>query len=217
MNFRWVESKFHESYQALNETSCQQFGQVVEKLLKSTFIIRSRAEDYTDYCFIVEHKSLFESFFSLLDEEFILDFENSLAYVKPTSGRLRVQLGKFDTLILLILRLAYHQKMIEVGTDDKAILITVGELIEKATQTGVFEERNLAKKSYYLETLRKFRKHRIIDFSAAQLDDETTINILPTILALIPSNSIDEIAERIKLLDRSADNSEGGDEDEEAE
>lgn len=217
MNFRQNESVFHDKYQELNETSCQQFAQVVEKILKSTFIIRSRNEDYPDYRFIAEHKSLFESFFLLLDEDFVLEPEIAVAYIKPTSGRLRVRLGKFDTLILFILRQVYHQKKGEAGSDNSIIQITVGELIERASQTGVFDARNVAKKTYYWETLTKLRKHKIIDFSTTQLDDGTTINIFPSILALIPSNSIDDLTDKIKLLGKSDDDSEGGDEDEEAE
>lgn len=216
MNLREIEDKFHEGYQALNETACQRFGQTVEKILKSSFIVRARSEDFQDYVFITEHKLLFESFFFLLGEEFILDVSNSFAYVKAASGRMRVRLRKFDTLILLILRLTYHQKMKEAGTFDRVVQITVGELKEKAEQTGVVE-KDVAKKTYYADTLMKLRKHHVIDYSASQIDDGTTINILPSILALIPQDSIDEIAIRIRLLGKSNDETDGGDDDEEAE
>ena len=216
MNLREIEDKFHEGYQSLTETNCQRFGQVVEKILKSTFVVRAQSDDYQDYVFITEHKSLFEAFFSLLGEEFDLDVSNSFAYVKSASGRMRVRLRKFDTLILLVLRLTYHQKMKEAGTFDRVVQVTVGELIEKAGQTGVVD-KDLAKKTYYMDTLVKLRKHRIIDYSASQIDDGTTINILPSILALIPQDSIDEITNRIKLFGKSSDDVEGGDDDEEAE
>lgn len=215
MNLREIEDKFHEGYQSLNETNCQRFGQVIEKILKYTFVVRYKDEDYQDYVFIVEHKSLFENFFLLLGEEFVLDVSNSVAYVKSTSGRMRIRLRKFDTLILLVLRLTYHQKMKEAGTLDRVAQVTVGELIDKAGQTGVVD-KDLTKKTYYTDTFVKMRKHRIIDYSASQIDDGTIINIMPSILDLIPQDSIDEITDRIKLLGKASED-EGGDDDEETE
>lgn len=217
MNSHEFENKFHDEYQKLSETNCQKFGKIVEKMLGSTFILRSRDEDYQDYVFISEHQTLFENFFQIIAEEFINNKLYSFAYVKSISGRLHVRLRKFDTLILLLLRSSFHQKMADRGSFDNVVQISVGELIEKASQTSVIDDKGLTKKSYYVDTLVKLRKHRIIDYSTSQISDDTIINILPSILVLIPQDSLESISEMIRRLGKSKDDSEGGEEDEETE
>lgn len=101
---------FQAKYTALIDTDRKNVSRIANKLLSDTFIIKEKQTDREDYYFCAEDRSLFESFFSLLDYSFSVLPDNGLVYIATAANRNRVRLSKFDTALLLILRKSYNQK-----------------------------------------------------------------------------------------------------------
>lgn len=200
---------FDDAYSLMSETHQTEFSRIFSKLMNQNFILKECDDDRKDYFFLMENKELFQNFFSIVDYELIYDANNHCFYLKTLENRNRVRLTKFDTAVLLILRKIYYAKRREITSDDK-VLITLDELVDQVRTTQIFVPDK--KISSYSETLRKFRTHKIVDYSGSKIFIEMNIQILSSILIVVPQENIDEVLSRLETL--KVDN--GGDSDEDS-
>ena len=201
--------QFHSEYETLSESRQNDFSRIVSRLQNETFIIKECETDKDDYFFLLEHTSLFSNYFALTDYDFIADSNRLCFYIKTSLNRNRVQLNKFDTVVLLNLRLIYHQKKKEASSFDN-VLFSLDELVEKVRTTQIFNPEK--KLSAYVDTLKKLRTHKIVYFTGSKLGLESTIQILPSILIVIPQEDLVFINDSLKALKGD----EGGEEDEDS-
>lgn len=200
---------FDDAYSLMSETHQTEFSRIFSKLMNQNYILKECDDDRKDYFFLMENKELFQNFFSIVDYELIYDANNHCFYLKTLENRNRVRLTKFDTAVLLILRKIYYAKRREITSDDK-VLITLDELVDQVRTTQIFVPDK--KISSYSETLRKFRTHKIVDYSGSKIFIEMNIQILSSILIVVPQENIDEVLSRLETL--KVDN--GGDSDEDS-
>lgn len=203
---------FGDAYSLMGETHQSDFARIFSKLMKQNFILKECEDDRKDYFFLMENKELFQNFFAIVDYELIYDANNHCFYLKTIENRNRVRLTKFDTAVLLILRKMYYMKRREITSDDK-VLITLDELVDQVRTTQIFIPEK--KISAYSETLRKFRIHKIVDYSGSKIFTDMNIQILSSILIVVPQENIDEVLSRLEALrvDNGGDNDEDSDED----
>ncbi len=203
---------FSDTYSLLGETNQADFSRIFSKLMNQNFILKECDDDRKDYFFLMENKDLFSNFFSIVDYELIYDSSNHCFYLKTLENRNRVRLTKFDTAVLLILRKLFHSKRREITSDNK-VLITLDELIEQVRTTQIFVPEK--KISAYSETLRKLRTHKIVDYSGSKIFTEMNIQILSSILIVVPQENIDEVLTRLEALkvDSGGEENEDSDED----
>ena len=188
---------FSNTYRMLKETDKKNFSRIVSKFLKETFILKELDEDRDDFFFCSENKEMMISYFELIDYEFVYDMFNSLFYIKTTEDRNRVRLSKFDTAFILILRKMYFIKRKEITSDNK-IVVLLSEIMEEVKTSKIFSDDK--KVSNYDETLRKLRNYKIINYIATKIDENISIQILPSILIIVSSEKIDEIIAKINGL-----------------
>lgn len=202
---------FQAKYTALIDTDRKTVSRIANKLLSDTFIIKEKQTDREDYYFCAENRSLFESLFSLLDYSFSVLPDNGLVYIETTANRNRVRLSKFDTALLLVLRKSYNQKRREISSTDQ-IYVSVDDLIsEMETAQAVKETKQISK---YNDSLRKLRTHKIIDFTATRISENTQIQIFPSIQIVIPQEKLEDIIQRLNALNRDTENNGEDSEDE---
>ncbi len=202
-------TKLSETFNVLNETDRKVFSRVVNKLLNETFIVKDKEEDRADYFFATEHKEMIEAYFVLIDYEFCIERLNGLVYIKTTENRNRVRLTKFDTVVILILRRMYYAKKKELTLDNK-VIASLEEIIEQVKSCQVFKDDK--KVNSYVETLRKLRQHKVIDYVATKIDENTNIQILPSIQVIISQDNIEDITMKLNALKK--DNEKGDEIDE---
>ncbi|WP_308698772.1 DUF4194 domain-containing protein, partial [uncultured Thomasclavelia sp.] len=95
-----------------------------------------------------------------------------------------------ESLVLLLLRRCYYQKMQEISLLDN-ITITLEELHDAISETGIVDRR--LNKGELKEIFRVLKRYNIIDLSSNSLEDNTIIIIYPTILYVLPIERIEEI------------------------
>ena len=203
---------FIDAYSVMGETHQSDFSRIFSKLMNQNFILKECDDDKKDYFFLMENKEMFQSFFAIVDYELVFDASNHCFYLKTLENRNRVRLTKFDTAVLLILRKMYYAKRREITSEDK-VLITLDDLITEIRTTQIFVPDK--KITAYSETLRKFRIHKIIDYNGSKIFAEMNIQILSSILIVVPQENIDEVLSRLEALkiDNGGEENEDSDED----
>lgn len=200
---------FYEGYKSLNETDKKHFSKVVAKLQKETFLIKDKDDDRDDYFFSLEHKEVLINYFAITDFDLLFDSFNSLVYLKTSEDRNRVHLLKFDTALLLILRMLYFRKRKEITFDGK-VYVYLSEIVEEVNISKVYEDDRRV--SHYGESLRKLRAYKIIDFETTKIDENLSIEIFPSILVVVNSDNLESVITRLNALKREVESEDSIDE-----
>lgn len=203
---------FIDAYSIMGETHQSDFSRIFSKLMNQNFVLKECDDDRKDYFFLMENKEMFQSFFAIVDYDLVFDATNHCFYLKTLENRNRVRLTKFDTAVLLILRKMYYAKRREITSEDK-VIITLDELVDQVRTTQIFVPEK--KITAYSETLRKFRIHKIVDYAGSKIYTEMNIQILSSILIVVPQENIDEVLTRLEALkiDNGGEENEDSDED----
>lgn len=199
---------FTSEYRKLTETEKDKFSRICSKLLDKTFILKQKDTDKEDFFFVVGHLSLFHSYFQLINYSVTYHEADQLIMFSTDLDRNRVRLKKIDTIMLLILRQLYYEKSKEV-TQLNQIIVTIGEIHESIERTNIFNSR--ISKTELASTFRMLKSFSIINYLSNNLifDDETRIEIYPSILRIVNVNDINKLDKQLSAY------TDGGDEDEE--
>ncbi len=201
---------FVSEYKRMGDGEKQEFARVVSKFLNDTFILKNKKTDAYDFYFVQERRSLFSSYFALTDYALEFDQERGFFYISTEEDRSRVRLNKFETVLLLLLRLKYYENSkTAASADDNTI--TVEELVEKVNQTNIFHP--IKRMTEYDLSLKKLRRSKVIEFKGTKLEAATRMIILPTILVVLGQNDIDLIAAELAAFSKKE---EGGKDNAEA-
>ena len=199
---------FASDYFAFTEGNRDRFSKAINRLLGETYLVREKDEDEQDFFFLAEHKEMVQCYFSIIDYDFEVDFTNGLAYIKTTENRNRVRLNKLDTAVLFVLRVLEIEAKKQVTSQDK-VIVTLEQVVEQLKIAGLLDYAK--RPSFYLDTLRKLKAHKIIDFRAANLSSEMPIQIFPSIHVLIPPEELETIIAKLKELSNADEASQEGD------
>ncbi len=205
-----IAESFVGEYKRMGDGEKQEFARVVSKFLNDTFILKNKKTDAYDFYFVQERRSLFSSYFALTDYELEFDQERGFFYISTEEDRSRVRLNKFETVLLLLLRLKYYENSkTAASADDNTI--TVEELVEKVNQTNIFHP--IKRMTEYDLSLKKLRRSKVVEFKGTKLEASTRMIILPTILVVLGQNDIDLIAAELAAFSKKE---EGGKDNAEA-
>lgn len=205
-----IAESFVDEYRRMGDGEKQEFARVVSKFLNETFILKNKKMDAYDFYFVQERKSLFTSYFALTDYVLEFDQERGFFYLSTEEDRSRVRLNKFETVLLLILRLKYYENS-KTASSPEDNAIGVEELVEKVNQTNIFHP--IKRMTEYDLALKKLRRSKILDFKGSKLEASTRMVILPTILVVMGQSDIDLIAAELAAYSKKE---EGGESDAEA-
>ncbi|MBR1814785.1 MAG: DUF4194 domain-containing protein [Lachnospiraceae bacterium] len=173
----------------LGDVSKEKFRQTMNRLLNECFILKKNSTTASDYRFIVANQSLFEGVLDLLGYELIVREDQGVITIYNPAGTGRIRFSRLESILLLILRLLYIEKMREVSQAQEAIVL-LEEILEKY---GMLKLGRL-RKDLLLNALRGFKRLNLI----ANLDRMDTgdpgirIQIYPSILFAVTSVSLEE-------------------------
>jgi hypothetical protein len=173
----------------LGDVSKEKFRQTMNRLLNECFILKKNSSTASDYRFIVANQSLFEGVLDLLGYELIVREDQGVITIYNPAGTGRIRFSRLESILLLILRLLYIEKMREVSQAQEAIVL-LEEILEKY---GMLKLGRL-RKDLLLNALRGFKRLNLI----ANLDRMDTgdpgirIQIYPSILFAVTSVSLEE-------------------------
>ena len=110
-----------------------------------------------------------------------------------------LKLKRDETLVLLILRLLYHEKMKEASLNDN-IVCEVSDIHEKYDYLEIKKKLN---KTDLMSSLRLFRRYNLIEVTGDLTTSSCKIVILPTILMAIKSEDITEVYNTVNKITAS--------------
>ena len=193
-------------YQKLIQLSVKDqvnFKRIVNKLLRVNYLTSQKQSDANDYFFITTNYELLKTFFMLMDCELILDLKFSVIalYNKQDTNYLNLRLN--ETIILLILRVYYEEK---VKATTK-VTISIAEVYEKLASTGLKERR--INKTELQKILSLFSHYNLIEvINKSRFTEKTQIILYPSLLYVVNYEDINKIYDQLYTYQKSGDNHE---------
>ena len=171
-------------FEILNESVAQKekFRNAANKLLNHCFLLKKREDTKKDYMFVKQNFEMFVTYFELLGYDLKLNEDQGVIGIANQFGTGRVDLNKYNSIILLILRLLYIEKRKELATYSEEVTVLMEEIREKFAMLKIKSKPNLDK-SMEKDFVKEFKKYNIIqnlDTDVNQAD--TRIVIYPSII-----------------------------------
>ena len=158
----------------------QQFKDTANKLLSTTFLSKDKRDNKESYYFLMSYKEVFDEFFQILSGSVMLS---------GASNNNTLKLKRDESIILLILRLLYHEKMKDTSLNEN-IVCSVSDIHEKYDYLEIKRKLN---KTDLISALRLFRRYNLIEATGDLTSSACKIVILPTILMAVKSEDITEV------------------------
>ena len=188
-----------DALEKMTVTQQNQFKDAANKLLASTFLSRDKKDNKESYYFLMSYKEVFVEFFRILGYEIELDIQSGSVMLTGATASNTLKLKRDETLVLLILRLLYHEKMREASLNDN-IVCEVSDIHEKYDYLEIKKKLN---KTDLLSSLRLFRRYNLIEVTGDLTTSSCKIVILPTILMAIKSEDITEVYNTVNKITAS--------------
>lgn len=185
-----------DAYEKMNVTQQSQFKDAANKLLSYTFLCRDKKDNKENYYFLMSYKEVFEDFFKILGYEIVLDTASGCAMLTGATASATLKLKRDESIILLILRLLYHEKMKDTSLNDN-IVCSVGDIHTKYEYLQIKRKLN---KTDLVSSIRLLRRYNLIEVTGDVTTSACRIVILPTILMAIQSEDINEVYRTIQHI-----------------
>lgn len=185
-----------ESYERLSNPQKKAFTDIANKLLANTFLCRDKRDNKENFYFVVSFKEVFDEFFSILGYEVKIDqaLGTCMLYSDTNTGALKLK--RDETVILLILRLLYHEKQKETSINDN-IVISVSDIHEKYNYLELKKRLN---KTDLVAALRLFRRFNLLETLGDITVSNTKVVLLPTLLFAIRTEEITEVYNTVSRI-----------------
>ena len=200
---KMFEAKFND----LNTTQKNEFSRIANKLLSISFLTKKKEDNKKDYYFIQNHKELFINYFAYINWELEIDEEFGVVHLNNKDNINRLNLKLNESIILLILRLLFHEKMQELSLANN-VFIKIDEIHERYKALKIRDK--MIDKTTLRNTLRLFKRYNLIDpIDGDYVLGDSRLIIYPTILLAVKVDEINKVYEKIDTFRK------GGEEDEE--
>jgi len=185
----------------LSSDEFERFRTALHILTSKTFIIRGIDKERELYDFTIRNIALFDAWFSCMDASLVRD--ESLGVIAfRGSGNTRLYFSKEEICAVLVLRLLYEDKKLEVRMSGFP-LVTVRDFQDKYNaMTG-----DEIKKTALIKVLTKLSGCKLLSVESQDYaDPEGIIQLYPSIPLSIDRNALDEAV--ALLVDKSKDGEE---------
>lgn len=175
-----------EYFDLLPEEEQQQLTEVIQTLLKQTFVLERKYEKRTgrfnfnrEYRILSKHLEFLKAYFMIAGMEIVENIPGGVIYVRG-EGIAPERLSKLATIYLLILKLIYDEQMASASTSIN-IYTTLGDINERVGSFNLLKERpSLTEIKRTLTLLKKYQLVEVLD-PLEELESESRIIIYPCI------------------------------------
>ena len=203
-------------FEVMNQSAAmkEKFRIAANKLLNQCFLLKKRDDTKKEYAFVRENREMFAEYFELLGYELKINEDQGVIGLTNSFGTGRIELTKYDSILLLILRLLYVEKRKELATSSEDVTVLMEEIREKYAMLKI-KAKPMLDKGMERGLVRLFRRYNIIqnlDGDVSQAD--ARIVIYPSVIMAVPVENINDYFEMTqKKLEEYAMNrdSEDGD------
>ncbi len=197
-----------EQFDSLTSAQKQMFADTCVKLLANAFLAKDKKDNKEMYYFILSFKNYFDEYFNIINYELVLDRDRGAIQLVTRENQNVLKLKKDETLILLIIRILYHQHLVETSINDN-VIITTDEIHQKY---DALELKKKINKTDLVSILRMYRRFNLIEPLGDIAQSGTRIIVYPTILMAISTTNINDV---LDVIGRIA-SKEGGPKEDEA-
>ena len=184
-------------FEILNESVAQKekFRIAANKLLNHCFLLKKREDTKKDYFFVKQNLELFVTYFDLLGYDVKMNEDQGVIGLVNQFSAGRVELSKYESILLLILRLLYIEKRKELATYSEEVTVLMEEIREKYAMLKI-RTKPVMDKGMERNFVKLFRKYNLIqnlDTDVSQAD--ARIVIYPSIIMAVTVENVNQYYE----------------------
>ncbi len=178
-----------EGFDELNIGQQKMFAKVCLRLLANSFLARDKNDNKEMYYFVISYKEYFDEYFNVMDFELVLNRELGAIQLLHRENNNLLRLKKEETIILLILRILFHEHLVKTSVNDN-VVIKVDEIHDYYDSLELKKKIN---KTDLVKNLRLFKRYNLIETLGDITKSTTPIVIYPTILLAINTQTINDV------------------------
>ena len=173
----------------------EKFRIAANKLLNQCFLLKKREDTKKDYVFVRQNLEMFTEYFELLGYELKINEDQGVIGLLNHFGTGRVEFTKYESILLLILRLLYIEKRKELATFSEEVTVLMEEIREKYAMLKI-KAKPVLDKGMERNLVRVFRKYNIIQNLDSDVNQaDCRIIIYPSVIMAVPVENINEYYE----------------------
>lgn len=179
------------------------FRKAANKLLNNCFLIKKKEDTKQDYMFVAQNKELFAPYFELLGYQLQINQDQGVIGLVNQYGQGRLQLTKYESIMLLIFRLLYVEKRKELGTYSEEVTVLVEEIREKYGMLEV-KAKPVLDKATERSVIALFKRYNLVkNIESDVTKSDARIVIYPSIILAVHVDDVNTYYEMIqnKLAD----------------
>ena len=183
--------------------------EIANYLLNNCFLMGNVDTTREKYYYVINHEESFRQIFLPIGYTLVIHRNLRVVQLINNHGTGRVVLKKYESIILLILRLLYVEKRESLSTSEDMVFATVEEIkneYEKLSLPRKFD------KVFLEESVRNIKKYNLIQVVDRLLEMDAKIQIYPSVMLAMPDTNISKAYEETAKLLAQYENSEEGDE-----
>lgn len=184
--------------------------EIANYLLNNCFLMETVDTTREKYYYVINHEESFRQIFLPIGYTLVVHRNLRVIQLINNHGSGRVILKKYESIILLILRLLYVEKRESLSTSEDMVFATVEEIKNE------YEKLNLPRKFDRVlleESLRNIKRYNLLKVEDRLSDMDAKIRIYPSVMLAMPDVNINKAYEETAKLLAQYENSEDGDEE----
>lgn len=164
-------------------------------LLNNCFLVGTLEHMREKYFDVINHEADYRELFRPLGYTLVIHKALRVVQVISQYPAGRVELRKYESILLLILRLLYVQKRESLSTNENQVLVTVDEIKDEYDKLSFPRKLDQQLLTDGLRTLKRYNLAAAID----KLGDSTArIQVYPSVMLAMPETLIKEAAEKTR-------------------
>lgn len=184
--------------------------EIANYLLNNCFLMGTVDTTREKYYYVINHEESFRQIFLPIGYTLVVHRNLRVIQLINNHGSGRVILKKYESIILLILRLLYVEKRESLSTSEDMVFATVEEIKNE------YEKLNLPRKFDRVlleESLRNIKRYNLLKVEDRLSDMDAKIRIYPSVMLAMPDVGLNKAYEETAKLLAQYENSEDGDEE----
>ena len=184
--------------------------EIANYLLNNCFLMGTVDTTREKYYYVINHEESFRQIFLPIGYTLVVHRNLRVIQLINNHGSGRVILKKYESIILLILRLLYVEKRESLSTSEDRVFATVEEIKNE------YEKLNLPRKFDRVlleESLRNIKRYNLLKVEDRLSDMDAKIRIYPSVMLAMPDVNINKAYEETAKLLAQYENIEDGDEE----
>lgn len=184
-------------FEILNESMAQKdkFRVAANKLLNQCFLLKKREDTKKDYMFVKQNYEMFVTYFDLLGYDLKINEDQGVIGLVNQFGTGRVELNKYESIMLLILRLLYIEKRKELAAYSEEVTVLMEEIREKYAMLKIKAKPHMDKgmEKNFVKVFRRYNIIQNIDTDVNQAD--ARIVIYPSVIMAVTVENVNDYYE----------------------